>query len=306
VPKLAGAGIALSPYETADDYSSSSPRHRMLWFEFEEPPRDTGDEYFVRILGYAPDPLLLQLDNPLPDRPEPPLPIDPESMRRITPNQPRDDNGLNAMTGISPSVRNEDRRHYLVPLPEGLSPDSPELFGLFVYEIRLGHVAGRWSTAQGRFGPALRVAGVQHPAPTLTCHARRGAEGIRVMAPFAAAVYEGRSVDPRSPRSQLWALLYARVRQVDAASWRNVLIGQRRLFLDDQHDFRSELFGEAEFPLADVRDSLERLGLPAEVPLTALAAEMFGEPSRDHPLGANLGHARILRVSPLIAVPDSC
>ena len=54
-----------------------------------------------------------------------------------------------------------------------MNETSPELFGFFVYEVRLGHKAGRWCTAQGRFGPPLRVAGVQHPAPPLTCQAAR-------------------------------------------------------------------------------------------------------------------------------------
>ena len=45
-----------------------------------------------------------------------------------------------------------------------MSEASLELFGMFAYEIRVGHQK-RWSTAQARFGPPLRVAGVQHPAP---------------------------------------------------------------------------------------------------------------------------------------------
>src|SRR4030095_3003587 len=98
-------------------------------------------------------------------------PIDPESMRRITPAQPRDQNGLRAMSHLETSPI--ARRHYLIPLPEDLAHTSPELFGFFVYEGRLGHTAERWSTAQGRFGPALRVAGVQHPAPPLECQAAR-------------------------------------------------------------------------------------------------------------------------------------
>jgi hypothetical protein len=307
VPRLVSAGIALSPYDNADDYSSSSARQRSLWFEFDAPSADPGDGYFVRILGYAPDPLLLQLDRPLPDAPEPPLPIDPESMRRITAGQPHDENGLNAMNGISVSPRDPDKRHYLIPIPDELDGASPELFGFFVYEIRLGHTAGRWSTAQGRFGPPLRVAGVQHPAPPLTCRASRNDEAVRVTAPFAASVYHGRSVRPRSPRSQLWALVYARVRQVDAASWRNILIAQQQLRANDnQPPGLVEAIGEARIPLADIGDALVRIGLPSDAPLTALAAEIFGEPTVEFPLGKNLGRARILRVSPLVSVPDVC
>lgn len=310
VPQLVSAGIALSKYDKADDYSSSSQRQRSLWFEFAAPPADPGDEYFVRILGLGPDPLLLALDDhrPVPDAPEPPLPIDPESMRRIFPNQPKDDNGRNAMSSITVSPRDDDRRHYLIPLPEGLHEASPELFGFFVYEIRVGHADGRWSTAQGRFGPPLRIAGVQHPAPPLVCHAARGKDDVRVMAPFAAAVHEGRNLRPRSPRSQLWALVYARVRQLDANSWRNILIAQQPLQADVHQviDDLAEVIGEAHISMATIGDALTRLGLAADAPLTALAAEVFGEPTREFPLGKNLGHARILRVSPLVSVPYVC
>jgi len=44
-----------------------------------------------------------------------------------------------------------------------------------------------WSTAQDRFGPPLRVTGVQHPAPALACLLARDAESIIVSAPFAPA-----------------------------------------------------------------------------------------------------------------------
>ncbi len=30
-------------------------------------------------------------------------------------------------------------RFYLLPLPEGLHPESAEMFGFFTYEIRVGH-----------------------------------------------------------------------------------------------------------------------------------------------------------------------
>jgi hypothetical protein len=279
----------------------------MLWFEFADPPLDAEDEYFVRVLAYAPDPLLLDRIEPLDVVVEPPLPIDPETMRRITPGQPRDENGLRAMRLLD--VPPVDSRHYLVPLPEDLSAASPELFGFFVYEVRLGHTTSRWSTAQGRFGPALRIAGVQHPAPALECQAARGKVQILVRAPFATPVYQGRNLRPRAPGTDLWALLYARVRQADAVAWRNVLISQRQLVRRQGQDLEDDarvLYGETEFDLVEVTDALARLGLPPDAPLTVLAAEMFGAPPEDEPLGARVGHGRILRISPLIPVPDAC
>ena len=95
-PKLVSAGIALSKFVPADDYSSTEPRARSLWLEFEARPADRDDTYFVRVLADAPDPVLTA--EHIPESREAPLPIDPEWMRLIVPGQPRDSNGLNAMT----------------------------------------------------------------------------------------------------------------------------------------------------------------------------------------------------------------
>lgn len=187
-PRVFSAGIALSPFQAADDYSSTVQRRRMLWLDLNvlaDPPAGVppqGDSYYVRVLAKAPDPLLLPLNMMLPDAEESPLPIDPEWMRAITPGQPRDESGLSAMQQLVPSP--ESPGVYVVPLPPDLQESSPELFGFFVYEIRLGHNASQWCTAQGRFGPPLRVAGVQHPAPPLVCQAVRGDDGVHVQAPL--------------------------------------------------------------------------------------------------------------------------
>src|SRR5262249_23472929 len=152
----------------------------------------------------------------------PPLPIDPEPVRVIVPNQSDDGAGLTAMQRLIRSPQSP--RHYLLPLPPGLNPDSPELFGFFVYELRVGHDETRWSTAQGRFGHPLRVTGVQHPIPQLRCAVTRTLEHVRVNAPYATAVSEGRIVRPLLPRSRLFALLYAQVLQADGQAWRNILL----------------------------------------------------------------------------------
>ena len=57
-PQLVSAGIALSPYAPAADYSATSPRQRALWLEFAEPVDDPDDIYFGRVLAYAPDQML--------------------------------------------------------------------------------------------------------------------------------------------------------------------------------------------------------------------------------------------------------
>jgi hypothetical protein len=308
VPRVVSAGIALTPFDYATDYSSIEPRRRELWLEFAEPPRDPQDGYFVRVLASGPDPMLLEPERPLPDDVEPPLSIDPEWMRRITPGQSKDDSGLGAMRLVSGPANLP--RHFIVPLPDDLSETSPELFGFFVYEVRFGHIGERWSTAQGRFGPALRIAGVQHPAPPLFCQAARSKTHILARAPFAAPVHHGRNVRPRVPQTTLWGLLYARVRQIDTAAWRNVLIAQAPMVRQESEassDDARELYGDAMFAVDSVTEALRRLGLPSDTPLTALAAELFSKPRADRPLGAGLGSGgRILRISPLVAVPDAC
>ena len=70
------------------------------------------------------------------------------------------------------------------------------------------------------------------------------------------------------------------------------------------------MFGEGEIAIGAVHDLLLRVGLPEDAPLTALAVELFSnssdpDPAPD-PVGADLGFARILRVSPLAPVPEAC
>jgi hypothetical protein len=308
VPKLISAGIALSPYVAAGDYSATEQRRRSLWLEFESAPADPDDAYFVRVLATAPDPMLIAREEAIPEVIEPPLPIEPEWMRLIEQEQPRDDSGLRAMDPLDHQA--EAGPHYLVPLPHGLTETSLELFGMFTYEIRLGHTASRWSSAQGRYGPALRIAGVQHPLPPLVCHAARNKQSIRVRAPYATAVHNGRNVRRRFPRTSLWAVVYARVRQIDAASWRNLLLGRLRMsprqeFFDLEADART-LFGEARIEVREIELAMAQLGLPDDTPLTALAVELFDDPLPQVPLTESLGHARMLRVSPLVPVPDQC
>ena len=62
VPKIASAGIALSPYVRNEKYSSTEPSSRFLWIEFEEPIKDPNDLFFARVLAYAPDQLISNND----------------------------------------------------------------------------------------------------------------------------------------------------------------------------------------------------------------------------------------------------
>ena len=307
VPSIVSAGIALSDYVKANDYSSTEPRQRMLWFEFAETPADPEDAYFVRVRTAGPDPMLIG-DLIPPETQETPLPLDPEWMRLIVPGQPRDENGLNAMQALGKSPAEP---HYLVPLPPNLSESSPELFDFFVYEIRVGHTASRWCTAQGRYGPMLRVAGVQHPAPLLVCQGTRAPAGILVRAPFATPVINGANVRPPVPATDLWALLYARVPQMDRQAFRNLLIARTRLVApkagnDPQGEGSRVLSGEGLVASADLATALSSLGLPPDTPLTVLAVELLTDKPQQDPLGAELPWAKTLRISPLASIRDAC
>jgi hypothetical protein len=306
VPTIVSAGIAMSPYLRSDDYSSTAVRERALWVELDAPPADPRDQYFARVLRMAPDPLISTLGVNAPDAPEPPLAIDPELVRVIVQNQSDDQAGLNAMQPLIPS---DSPIHFLLPLPAGIDESSPECFGFFTYELRVGHV-GVWSTAQGRFGAPLRVAGVQHPAPVLACTVVRTNAGILVSAPFAIPVLDGQALQTVPPRSRMWVLLYVQAEQLDRADRRNVLIGrapavwQRNTFGGAPASYA---WGDAAFADAEVRMSLEALGFDHDASLSVLAVELLPQdvPPKD-PLGADLGQQRILRTSTLTPVPAIC
>ena len=290
VPRITAAGLALSEYRRNDAYSATEPRRRYLWLEFEEPPADPNDAYFIRMLGYAPDILLSDhRGETLVPPEESPLAIDPELVRVITPGQSDDSAGLNAMTPLLPG---SSPLHFLVPLPPGLTAESPEMFGFFTYELRVGH-ANIWSTAQGRFGRALRSTGVQHPAPTLFCTATRDENVLLVEAPYAIAVFNGKNITANPPRTQIWALLYAQVRQADDKDWRNVLLDDRQLRVRPRGR-QSELFSTKYLPLesgfenrdapvvgitgwenSEIAQMLRALGLPGDANLSLLCVEMM-------------------------------
>ena len=308
VPRLASAGIALTPYARSGDYSSTKQRRRVLWLELDRPPDNPRDVYFGRILGYSPDPLLVDTLHDPDEAAEPPLPIDPEQIRTIVPGQSDDRAGFTAMQPLVPS---DSPLHFMLPLPSGFPEDAPELFGFFTYEFRVGHNQG-WSTAQGRFGAALRVTGVQHPAPPLTCMLVRTKAGIIASAPYANPVQDGRSVRPFPPATDIFVMIYAQVYQSDNEDFRNVLLShkrarfQRKRF-DDRQIRPDALYADASWSTSEIKLMLDGLTLGTDTPLSCLAVETLPGGSKiDDPLGANLGQERLLRTSPLVPVPPMC
>ena len=302
-PLLVSAGIAESAYEAADDYSSTSIRQRSLWLEFDQAPEDPNDAYFVRVTNYGPDPLLMSYPVDITPAPDAPIALDPEPIRTITPDSANDDAGLFAMTQVQPSASSSV--HFLVPLPDGISPEALDLFGFWSYEIRVGHVL--WSTAQGRYGRPFTVRGVQHPCRHLIATVDRqtaiptdgGAEQpcIIASADLAQTVLNGESLtSPSHPQTQIWFLLYAQLRRVDGKAYRNILIqkllGSQAVAVGianpvgnqiTPHDTPStagipqiqSIPVQAAFSVSEIDTILTNLLLPANTPLSLLAVELF-------------------------------
>jgi len=304
--EVVSAGVAMSPYARSHDYSQTEPRRRALWLELDRPPDDPHDRYFGRVLRVAPDPILSSLGETVAETAEPPVSVDPELVRTIVQTQSEDQAGLDAMQELIPS---DSPVHFMLPLPPGMDDSAPELFGFFTYELRLGHKTV-WSTAQGRFGTPLRVTGVQHPAPTLSCMVLRNSIGITVSAPFALPVLDGRSVQPIPPRSEIWVLLYAQAEQLDGQDRRNVLLGRKPAHWSRQtfeQSRASNVYGTATFGDAEIRLALEALAFYDTAPLSVLAVELLPNGTRvSDPVGADLGAQRVLRTSPLTPVPVIC
>ena len=350
VPKIVAAGYALSPYQRNHDYSETAVRERFLWFEFDAPIQDPNDTYFARVLAYAPDPLLVfpNGDQLLVRQDDPPLAIAPELIRIVIPDDSNDKAGLDAMQAMTAETPDPSTPlvkitpvHYLLPLPPGLHAESPELFGFFSYEMRVGHTAGVWCTAQGRFGHPTRLSGVQHPAPPLKVLAQRTPGGMSVAAPYATAVFNGRNITSRPPKTEIWCMFYAQVMQADARQQRNVLIAEAQLrlperrtidvagFLRARQDLEPIAFNSVPANLdapqagvfawteTEIQSLLGTFHLDSDTTLSVLAVEMmprydqyilFSRPDFDpvHPLSTRLGQYRILRTSPLVATPEVC
>lgn len=311
MPKLIGAGVALSPYNRNKQYSATEARQRFLWLEFDKKPEDPNDSIFARVLSYAPDQLLSNNHPDLMELPdESPLPVDPEYIRVITPDTGSEHAGLNAMQQMEKSVDN-GRHFYLLPLPAGLHGESAELFGFFTYEFRYGHTDRIWSTAQGRYGRALRVTGLQHPAPNMYAMVDRNEKAITVSAPYAQAVFNGRNVTSDPPRTAIWCLLYAQVRQADGLDYRNILLQEMELKprprIRHEKPFRDKiaiaiknkdtllatqlttqlnqlvalekegkLHAHGNWLNGDVDEMLELYGLPLDSPLSVVCVEVSG------------------------------
>lgn len=323
IPEIVSTGHAFSDYSIIGDYEETSARQRVLWVEFAEPPKDPRDIFFARVLASTTDPLLMPNAEPLADPASyDKSPLDPEFVRVIRPGQPSDVSGIGAAQRLIPSIvePGQKTRHFILPLPPALTANSPELFGFFTYEFTVGHDAVPaddpwWSMAQARFGPAMVLEGVQHPAPHLPLDVFRNRKLNRyqMASTFAMPVSDGRNLGPANPRTELWIVAYARLRQADGEAWRNVKISQKRASARKYRRVRSSNLGGAveatsAWGFNELKTTLATFGLPDDTPLTFIAVELLPEPNGafDDPLSGDLGNVRILRTSRLVSGGDAC
>ena len=281
MPKIVSAGMAFSKYVRDENYANTENRKKYLWVEFAEPIKNPDDAYYARMLAYAPDVLLARWEPELLlAKKDPPLPLDPEFIRIISPASSDDKTGYYAMQEMIPA--SDSDVHFLLPLPPGIHAEALEMFGFFTYEFRVGHKLP-WTTAQGRFGRALRHTGIQFPPPQLFCVPNRNEKYITVTAPYAQTVFDGRNVTANPPRTQLWALLYAQVRMADDSDTRNVLIGDRKLRMMPQKISKGESpinsdatpQGITGWLNKEVEQLLNVYGLPLDSPLSVLTVELM-------------------------------
>ncbi len=318
VPEIVSVGLALSGADSdehlfSNQYSATSEQIKYLWVEFAEPVENADDAYFARLLAYAPDPAIAdyQVDVQK-EMDEPAINLDPEIVRVIRPGQIHDKAGhdsMQALFGANADVNPESKgiRHFLLSLPQGLYADSPELFGFFTYEFRVGHT--NWSTEQAFPGRPLRITGVQHPAPKLRLSTLRQSETINVSASFAESYFKGSNCTPISPRTNIYALLYAQVLQADGKQYCNILIDQVSLQKPSRNNNIVKPVGLTSWALKDVRTILLRKGMDVNASLSVLAIEIMPD-SRPNDFQVNsfidLENIRILRTSRLYKIADSC
>jgi hypothetical protein len=132
----------------------------------------------------------------------------------------------------------------------------------------------------------------------------------------------------QNPHTSLWTMLYAQVLQADGASHRNILLAARQLFPPASTtglpaaQFSRDVYGIGEFTQKDdpskmagtparwqgIDTLLHALALPLDSPLSVLTVEMMPQysDSANNPVDADFGKLRILRTSPLVAVPPIC
>ncbi len=282
VPVIVSAGLASSPYtRDQEKYAFSQPRQQFLWVEFSEIVQNPADRYFCRFIGNSPDPLLAKWDESwINAKFENEFPIKPDELKVVYSDHSDDRSGLTDMQELIPSTTSE--RHFLMPLPKGLKPDDPELFGFFSYEFRLGHKEG-WSIGQARYGPALFCDGIQFPTPSLPCIPFRHTDGhIGVTSTYARAVFSGRNITSVPPRTQVWAILYCQCQLTDGSDYRNIFLGEK--LMTPSFDLIDEVEGSMPCVATWSKDELyskaHQYGLGKNPDFSVLCVEVLPSPEQ--------------------------
>ena len=134
-------------------------------------------------------------------------------------------------------------------------------------------------------------------------------------APYATPVFDGRNLIANPPRTQLWGLLYAQVTQVDGTSQRNVLLDRAVAHLPERDVIPgtkvTRLLPRGTAATVWQRNRVEQilasLALPPTQPLSVVVVETLPDLGNlNDPIGGDLGQVRLLRTSPLTAVPALC
>ncbi len=363
MPRIASAGIALSKYQRDEAYSETEPRRRFLWLELDEPGARSERRAIssgcsaMRPTRCCPTIASRRSCRPRSRR----CRSIRSSIRVITPDAARRSGGT--VGDDAAEAGRQQRSPFPRAAAAGTERGQPGA-------VRLLHVrAARRSCAdlvarhRDASAARLRTTGVQHPAPTLfcTCQRRRDGAGGRG-AVCRGRAWRARTSPPIRRAREIWALLYAQVRQADGKDWRNILLDDRSLELIPRVRGRTidvtgalYLTGAFENRDAPARGAtrwrqdevgllLAELGLPQDARLSVLCVEMMpraealrpraaggqsfsrtdiadasflvlsgvaGQRQQDvargpRPLSEALGHYRILRTSPLVAVPEAC
>ena len=103
----------------------------------------------------------------------------------------------------------------------------------------------------------------------------------------------GKNITADPPRTQLWALLYAQVRQADGKDWRNVLLDDRKLdviprvrgrlsdatgkkvFIGALENRDAPAHGYTTWDQLEIATLLSDLGLPKDASISVLCVEMM-------------------------------
>jgi hypothetical protein len=200
------------------------------------------------------------------------LAIDAEWIRVIVPGDTNDDAGPGAMTKLMPAIApltSGKPVHFLVPLPNSLSPSALELFGFWTIELRVGHTL--WSTAQARYGRQLRVSGVQFPPPPLVLNVDRHTSPVPSIdwqsQPWRR-LFITECLSPTQPRYRQRSGSYC-TRRCRASTARLGAISFSRSPQGDQIQV------SASFQQSSVDSWLKQWQLPNTTPTSVLAVELF-------------------------------